>query len=119
MPSYDLQRVTQLVQSDLSTAYPGRLLPSGATARPGEIKIDMTFTTFDPGNAFLRGMQAGLGQIHIAANVQLEDATSGKVTASYVVTKTFAWGGIYGATTTIQDVETGFAASVVAIFKQT
>ena len=64
-------------------------------------------------------MQAGLGQIHIAANVQLIDATSGNVTASYVVKKTFAWGGIYGGSTSIEDVETGFAASVVAIFKQT
>ena len=64
-------------------------------------------------------MQAGLGQIHIAANVQLIDATSGNVAASYVVTKTFAWGGIYGGSTSIGDVETGFAASVVAIFKKT
>jgi len=114
----DLENITQLVQSDLETAYPERLVPAGVAARPGEVRVDMSFTTFDPGNAFLRFSLAGLGQIHITANVQLIDATSGNVTASYVVAKTFAWGGLYGGSTSIEDVETGFAASVVAIFKQ-
>jgi hypothetical protein len=58
-----------------------------------------------------------LGQIHIDATVRLIDATSGNVTASYDVSKTFAWGGMYGGSTRIQDVEVGFAKSVVAIFK--
>ena len=31
----DLERVTQLVQSDLYTAYPGRLVPAGAAAKRG------------------------------------------------------------------------------------
>ena len=95
MASYDLERITQLVQFDLSTAYPGRLVPAGATAKPGEVKVDMTFTTYDAGNAFLRTLQAGLGQIHIDATVRLIDATSGNVTASYDVSKTFAWGGMF------------------------
>lgn len=117
MASDDLQRVTQLVQSDLSAAYPERVVPAAAAATPGEVKVDMTFTTYDRGNAFARVMLAGLGQIHIAANVRLIDATSGNVAASYDVKKTFAWGGVYGGSTTIEDVEKGFAASVVDIFK--
>ena len=119
MASYDLERVAQLVQNDLSAAYPGRLVAAGAAAMPGEVRVAMTFTTYDQGNAIARAVLAGLGQIHIAANVQLIDATSASVTASYVVTKTFAWGGLYGGTTTIEDVEKGFAASVVDIFKPT
>jgi hypothetical protein len=118
MAPSDLQRITQLVQSDLYTAYPTRLVPAGAAA-PGEVKIDMTFLTYDKGNAFARLMLAGLGQIHIVANVQLTDASSGKVKAEYAINKTFAWGGFYGGSTSIEDVETGFAASVVAIFKKT
>jgi hypothetical protein len=117
MENYDLERVTQLVQNDLAAAYPTRVVLVGATATPGEVRVAMTFTTFDQGNAFARAMLAGLGQIHIAANVQLLDATSGAAVASYTVTKTFAWGGLYGGTTTIEDVEKGFAASVAVIFK--
>ncbi len=119
MASYDLERITQLVQSDLNAAYPGRLVPAEAAATPREVRVDMTFITYDRGNAFARAMLAGLGQIHIAAKVRLIDATSGNVAASYDVAKTFAWGGIYGASTSIEDVEKGFAASVVAIFKKT
>lgn len=119
MASYDLERVSQLVQSDMSAAYPGRLLRDGAAAAPGEVRVDMTFITYDEGNALARFMLAGLGQIHIAANVQLIDATSGNVTARYFVSKTFAWGGLYGGSTTIEDVEKGFAESVTDIFKKT
>jgi hypothetical protein len=119
MASYDLERVTQLVHSDLAAAYPGRLVPAGVAAKPGEVRVDMNFTTYDPGNAFARAMLAGLGQIHIAADVRLIDATTGNVTATYEVKKTFAWGGIYGGSTTIVDVEKGFAASVVDIFGKT
>jgi hypothetical protein len=118
MAPSDLDRIAQLVQSDLYAAYPTRLVPAGATATPGEVKVDMTFITYDEGNAFARAMLAGLGQIHIAANVRLIDAMSGNVTASYDVEKTFAWGGLYGASTSIEDVEKGFAASVVAIFNK-
>jgi len=117
MASYDLERVTQLVQTDLSAAYPGRLVPASAAATPGEVKVDMTFTDYDAGNAFARAMLAGLGQIHINATVRLIDATTGNVAASYDISKTFAWGGIYGGSTTIEDVEKGFAKGVVAIFK--
>ncbi len=119
MASYDLERVVQQVQSDLAAAYPGRLVAAGAPAAPGEVRVAMTFITYDRGSAVARALLAGLGQIHIAANVALIDATSGQVTASYVVKKTFAWGGLYGGTTSIEDVEKGFAASVVAIFGKT
>jgi hypothetical protein len=116
MQSYDLERVRQLVQDDLSAAYADRVVAQGAHA-PGEVKVDMIFTTYDQGNAFARAMLAGLGQIHIAATVELIDVASGNVVASYSVEKTFAWGGMYGGTTTIEDVEKGFAQSVVAVFK--
>ncbi len=117
MQSYDLERVRQLVQDDLAAAYADRVVAAGAHA-PGEVKVDMNFTAYDPGNAFARFMLAGLGQIHIAATVRLIDVTSGNVVASYSVAKTFAWGGVYGGSTTIEDVEDGFAESVVAVFKK-
>ncbi|HUO94207.1 MAG TPA: DUF4410 domain-containing protein [Rhizomicrobium sp.] len=73
-------------------------------------------TRFDRGNAFARAMLIGLGQIHIEATVDLNDA-GGKMVAEYKVSKDFALGGIAGASTTVSDVEDGFAKSVAEIVK--
>jgi hypothetical protein len=48
-------------------------------------------------------MLAGLGQIHIDTDVILSDVGREEPFAVYAVTKTFAWGGLYGASTRITD----------------
>ena len=60
---------------------------------------------------------AGLGQIRLEGDVTILDPATGQVTGRYKVEKQFAFGGIYGAATSMQDVEKGFAKSVVALFK--
>jgi hypothetical protein len=60
-------------------------------------------------------MLAGLGQIHIDGNVVLQDQATGDTLGQYEVTKTFAWGGIYGVATRMDDVEEGFAGAVAAL----
>jgi hypothetical protein len=60
-------------------------------------------------------MLAGLGQIHVNADVTIEDRSRPAVLGEFAVTKTFAWGGIYGATTNITDVEEGFAEAVAKV----
>jgi hypothetical protein len=42
----------------------------------------------------------------------VHDPASSQELGRYSVTKTFAWGGIYGAVTKTDDVEEGFAQSV-------
>jgi hypothetical protein len=86
--------------------------PAGASA----VTMKIHFTQFDRGNAFARAMLIGLGQIRIEATVDLVDA-SGKSIAEYNVSKDFALGGMIGATTSVNDVEDGFAKSVAAIMK--
>jgi hypothetical protein len=44
-------------------------------------------------------MLAGLGQIHIDADVILREYEKNESLAKYEVKKTFAWGGIYGGAT--------------------
>ena len=44
-----------------------------------------------------------------------EQAPSRKILGKSEVTKTFAWGGIYGGATGIKDVEEGFAEAVVQV----
>jgi hypothetical protein len=60
-------------------------------------------------------MLAGLGQMRIAADVTLEDRARGVSLGTYDVSKTFAWGGVYGAATKLADIEEGFADAVVAV----
>jgi hypothetical protein len=74
----------------------------------------LVVTNYDEGNAFLRFLLAGLGQIHIDGTLTLEDSGRESL-AKYVVNKTFAWGGLHGATTTIEAVEEGFAEAVAEI----
>ena len=63
-------------------------------------------------------MIAGLGQIRIGADVLLIEPANNQTVGEFEVSKDFAFGGIYGGTTRIEDVEDGFARSVAAIFKE-
>ena len=82
------------------------------------LKLEVVFTRYEKGSAGARFFLAGLGQIHIDAIVSLVDKITGKVLAKTEATKTFAWGGIYGGATSIEDVEPAFAEAVVEILKQ-
>ncbi len=59
-------------------------------------------------------MLAGLGQIHIDGTVQLYQMPEHKLIGEFDMKKTFAWGGIYGAATGMEDIETTFADGVAA-----
>jgi hypothetical protein len=59
-------------------------------------------------------MLAGLGQIHVDATIRLLELPDNKKVGEFTVNKTFAWGGLYGGATSIEDVEKGFADGVAA-----
>ena len=113
MSDADFGLVSQKVRAEIEAQSPGIF-----ASKPGgnPLKINIHFTRFDRGSALARAMLMGLGQIKIEATVTLRDA-GGKSVAEYKVAKDFALGGIAGATTTVEDVETGFAKSVAAIVK--
>jgi hypothetical protein len=79
--------------------------------------MNIVFTQYDEGNAAARFLLAGLGQIRIDADVSLLTPGSGATVATYKVSKDFSFGGLYGGTTNIHDVEKGFARSVAEIVK--
>jgi len=74
--------------------------------------VDVTITRYEKGSAFARAMLAGLGQIHMDGNVTLYSMPAHTVVEDFSVQKTFAWGGIYGGTTTIEDIEQSFAEGI-------
>ncbi|MBI3675381.1 MAG: DUF4410 domain-containing protein [Proteobacteria bacterium] len=110
MSDADFSNICDKVKADIQTGSPGVWSQTpGAT-------LKLHFTKFDRGNAFARFMLIGLGQIRIEATVDVVDA-SGATVAQYKVAKDFALGGIAGGTTTVEDVETGFAKSVAEVVK--
>lgn len=117
MTANDFERIVMKMKNELNAAAPGIMVdpasPEAATA--ADLKVN--FTQYDAGSAFARAMLIGLGQIHVDADIQIVgpgDATLGK----YKVSKDFALGGVAGASTSIQDVEDGFAKSVAEIVKK-
>lgn len=82
-------------------------------SRQRDFVLKSTITKYDDGNAFARFMLAGLGQIHIDGDFVLAMASKESETlAEFSVSKTFAWGGAYGGSTRIEDVEPAFAEGV-------
>ena len=115
MRATDFEIICEKVKSYIQTQAPGVFVDQ-AGGKPDVMKIH--FTLFDRGNAFARAMLAGLGQIRIEATVYIIDP-SGQQVGQYEVSKDFSFGGIYGAATTVEDVEDGFAKSVAEIVKTT
>jgi hypothetical protein len=111
--SYEIDRVVERVKLELAKVEQER----PADAQTAKVKIILT--EYDKGNAFARAMMAGLGQIKIEADVIFVDETNGQEIGRYKVAKDFAFGGLVGATTNIEDVEEGFAKSVAEILKKT
>lgn len=77
-------------------------------------EINLVITRYEKGNAFARAMLAGLGQIHIDGDVTVMEMPGKSQVGCFKIKKTFAWGGIYGGVTTIEDIETTFADGLAA-----
>jgi hypothetical protein len=84
------QRIAQLITSDLET----QQLRNAANNDPKDCLVQVTITRYQKGNAFARAMSAGLGQIHMDANVEILAKANNQRLADFTLAKTFAWGGI-------------------------
>jgi Domain of unknown function (DUF4410) len=109
MTPMDLERIAQLTKANILAVVGTH--PGGA-----DVNVKLVFTEYDKGNAFARFMLAGLGQIRISADVSVVDSATGRLLGQYQVSKDFAFGGVYGGSTKIEDVEEGFVKSVAEIF---
>lgn len=109
----DTERMTKLIVESIQTGAPNRFKTINSTT-PGTSTLQATVKVknYDEGNAFARFMFAGLGQIHIDADVVLSDAINNTPLEQHQVNKTFAWGGVYGVSTNIKDAEVGFCKAV-------
>lgn len=93
-------------------------LRKGQTDRAGEgraYSVDVVVTQYEKGDAFARAMLAGLGQIHLDAEVKLLEMPAGKQVGAFSLSKTFAWGGAYGAAVSMEEIEDTFAEGVATV----
>jgi hypothetical protein len=115
LSSADKERLRDLIMRSIDDGSTGRFkLIHDLNANGGGVEAQVLIKRYDEGNAFARAMLAGLGAMHIDAEVTLVDRKSQDAVARHEVTKTFAWGGAYGGGTTIRDIEEGFAKAVAA-----
>jgi hypothetical protein len=77
-------------------------------------EVDVRVSRYDKGSAFARAMLAGLGQMHIEGKVAVFRMPEHRPEGEFELKKTFAWGGAYGAGTSIEDIENSFADGVAA-----
>jgi hypothetical protein len=94
-----------------------RLVDAKKTANPrvGESKayeLDLQLSRYEKGSKFARAMLAGLGQIHIDGRVSVYQNPGHALVGEFGVAKTFAWGGMYGASTSMEDIEVTFADGI-------
>lgn len=115
---YELDRISQMVKAELQKEVPTAVADANAPAGTPPAKLKLVITQYDEGSAFARFMLIGLGQIKLDADVLVVDGGTGQVIGQYQVSKDFAFGGIYGGTTQMKDVEEGFAKSVAQIFQE-
>lgn len=119
MQQNQVNRIIELISAKLMENAPNcfQEITRGCD-KPSTLSLTVNFTRYDKGNAFARAMLAGLGQMHIDAIVNISNKSNGKLLAKYEVTKTFAWGGIYGGSKSIEDIEPAFAEAIVSTILQ-
>ena len=110
----DKARILKLIEINMKKEGPTRFKSvNSATAQDNVLLATVNIKAYEKGNAFARAMLAGLGQMHIDAEIGLSDTQTNERLAAYEVNKRFAWGGLYGGVTRIEDIEDGFAQAVV------
>lgn len=111
----DMDRIKALIAKNIPDESSNRYkCVEGPAAGSNTIAAKVTITRYDEGNATARLMLAGLGQMHIDADIALSDFTTGELLFRSEVKKTFAWGGLYGGSAQITDIEEGFSRAVAA-----
>lgn len=96
----------------IKTRLAARQALNANAAEPRQYDIDVTVTRYEKGSAFARAMMAGLGQIHLDALIRIFETGSHTLLSEFSMDKTFAWGGIYGGTTSMEDIEGTFAEGI-------
>lgn len=103
-------RVAQKVKARIDA----RKAVNTATPPARDFQVVVHVTRYEKGSKFARAMLAGLGQIHFEGTISVYQMPERTLVGEFDMQKTFAWGGIYGASTSIEEIEDTFADAVAA-----
>ena len=97
LPDAARDRISDWLGAAFSESSPNAL-PREVTTEPGPnvLILQVTVTKYDPGNAFLRFMLAGLGSIKVYGDVHLKDSDSDAILLEDAAGRRWAWGGLVG-----------------------
>jgi hypothetical protein len=104
----DKSRLVELIGQRIDS----RKSMNGGAGDKKTYEVDLMLTRYEKGSSFARFMLAGLGQIHIDGEVTLFELPERNQVGKFSISKTFAWGGIYGGSTSMEDIEQTFADGV-------
>lgn len=106
----DRDRVAQKIKARIDE----RKATNSARGEPRSFQVVLRVTRYERGNKFARAMLAGLGQIHLEGTISVFQMPTHTLLEEFDLQKTFAWGGVYGASTSIEEIEDTFADGVAA-----
>ncbi len=79
---------------------------------PHTVMLEGEITQYKPGSAMGRAMLAGAGSAHMDFTARLVDVETGKPLVTFGGKKTWAWGGIMGASKGVGDLEQNLAHEI-------
>jgi len=102
------------VAQKIKSRIDARKLTNTASGEARSFQGALRVTRHEKGNWFARAMLAGLGQIHLEGKVSVYQMPAHTLVEEFDLQKTFAWGGIYGASTSMEEIEDTVADGVAA-----
>lgn len=104
------QRLPDMVVKNVGTAaFEEVVRGTPAEPREGSVILRAKITQYKPGSETARLMVAGAGSAQLEMSAELVDAASGKSLVQLPVDRTWAWGGILGASRGIEEMERNVA----------
>jgi hypothetical protein len=111
----DKERLTQSIIKQAQASHLGHFKGfNPVESSPNTLVLEVEMTRYEKGNAAARLMLAGLGQIHVDGLVTVKNKDTGAMLGKYAVQRTYFGGGLMGATTSVEQIETQFAVGVIA-----
>jgi hypothetical protein len=104
------QRLADMVAKNVGTAAFAEVVRgTPPEAREGAVILRAKITQYKPGSETARLMIAGAGSAQLEMAAELVDAASAKSLVQLPIDRTWAWGGILGASRGIEDMERNVA----------
>jgi hypothetical protein len=104
------QRLPEMVVKNLASGVFGAVTRGPAPAgQEGAVVLRARITQYKPGSETARFMLAGAGSAQLEMSAELVDAASGKTLVTLPVDRTWAWGGVLGASRGIEEMERNVA----------